>query len=460
MIQCIKQNLNPALLRNGNKTLKPLVLSASICLGFPLLACGATHTSARMQHLLDQHQPEQAYRIGHAAVQAQAGQATFDLIFARAAAASQHHAEAIFAYERYLMADPNNTRVKTELLKIFHTVGDVSATARLITELNAVHTQLNIQDARTVERIDLSMRKLAIASHYAPHYSLRFGVGYDSNINQGTDAIFYPTNYSFQTLTVADNARAQHDSFYHAAILGRGGTALSHAIGLYWQGFVSHTNNFSSETFDRNILSLTAGPAWHTDYGQFKLPLTFTKDFLDGQPYASIPLAGIEWTLPVLPTHSVLDVYSQWGDLIYSQAPNNDVRVHILGARLYHHFMHQHTRVLLTGYSGQQSGKGKEPQPDNGYRSRGISLLVENQLAPKHRLEWLAAEDYQRYHYFNTGYDNYRKDHTFKAGLSWLWQPQQDWRLRLGYRYTTNKSSQSIYRYQRKWTVFEVQHTI
>ena len=113
------------LISNAIRILRPIFLFLSlILLSVNLYADEFTDEGKR---LIDNNQSSQAYDYLIAEIEERAGTPEYDLLLGIAALESNHPTQAVFAFERVLAIDPDNSRARLELARAYFELNENEA---------------------------------------------------------------------------------------------------------------------------------------------------------------------------------------------------------------------------------------------------------------------------------------------------------------------------------------------
>lgn len=235
-----------------------------VCCG-PVAAHATTDELVQQAALLDsQGHAAQAYAMLGAALATRAGDPDFDYAYGLAAADSNHPGQAIAAFQRVLAAQPDNSRARAEIARVYAMAGDID-TARAT--FDTVQNDPTVPDpvrARIGRLVRDYSKQIAGGGSSVTGYA-EAELGYDSNINAATalTSITLPVFSFLGPATLGGAATRAHAGFYQLQAGISGATALSRQTRAYASVLGSLRDNFNSSQFDQAALTGTAGIA-HT----------------------------------------------------------------------------------------------------------------------------------------------------------------------------------------------------
>ena len=227
----------------------------------PTVAFGAVDEPVQQAILLEQQgHAAQAYDVLKPLAVQRAGDPDFDYAFGLAAADSSHPGEAIAAFERVLAVQPDNSRARAEIARVYAMAGDID-TARAT--FDTVQNDPTVPDpvrARIGRLVRDYNRTIAGGGSSVTGFA-EAEAGYDSNINTATGltSITLPIFAFLGPASLSGAATRMHDGFYQLQAGVSGSTALSRQTRAYASVLGNWRDNFGSSLFDQAAVTGTAG---------------------------------------------------------------------------------------------------------------------------------------------------------------------------------------------------------
>jgi len=217
--------------------------------------------------LTQQGQPGEAYRLLAAQLEARAGDPDFDYALGLAAADSNHPGEAIAAFQRVIAVQPDNSRARAEIARVYAMAGDIdSARAAFDTVQNdpTVPDPVRARIGKLVRDYD---RQIAGGGSSLTGFA-EAEVGYDSNVNTATGltSITLPVFAFLGPASLNGAATRMDDGFYQLQGGLSGATGISRQDRVYASVLANWRDNFKSSLFDQASVTGTAGIS-HTIVG-------------------------------------------------------------------------------------------------------------------------------------------------------------------------------------------------
>ena len=346
--------------------------------GFALAEVDAVVKNAR--DLLQKNQARQAFDLLEPLESARAGDPDFDTAMGIAANETGQHTRAVFALERVLSVQPENSRARAELGRALFAVGDLPAARRVLND-----TKKDSIPAEAASTIDQFLRAIDRAEESAKSSIRTYveaGIGYDTNVNSGPASpnVAVPA-FGGAVFTLANSAIANKDSFatIGAGVFGR------MVIDSRWSligGFSANgRGNQTGANSVYNSMQLDANLGASYRYDQHEFSGVVQVGSYDVNGTRARDQAGLvgEWSYKI-DKASQVSSYFQYGTLSYPGQSNRDANRTVLGASYA-----QSITGDLTGFAGAYIGTEKEKNsafPQLGHKLYGIRLGGQQEITP------------------------------------------------------------------------------
>ena len=425
---------------------KCLLSKTLLCMA---LAGGAGFASAEVdavvknaRDLLQKNQPKQAFDLLEPLESARAGDPDFDTAIGIAANETGQHTRAVFALERVLSVQPENSRARAELGRALFAVGDLPAARRVLNDTKK--DGIPAEAANTIDQFLRAIDRAEESSKSSIRTYVEASVGYDTNVNSGpANANVAVPAFGGLVFTLANSAIANKDTF---ATVGAGFFGRK-VIDSRWSvigGFsASGRGNQASANSVFNSLQLDAnlGASYRYDQHEFSGVVQLGKYDVNGSTARN--QAGLvgEWSYKI-DKGSQLSSYLQYGTLSYPGQSNRDADRTVLGTSYA-----QSLGSDLLAFAGAYIGVEKEKNsgfPQLGHKLYGIRLGGQQEIAP-----YLAAFGNLTYENRNfNGPDQLflvtRQDDQYGLNLGLNWVPAKLWRVTPQISLTAIKSNVAI----------------
>lgn len=218
---------------------------------------------------------EKAYKLFNNLYSIKSDDTQVNFYLGRCALELKMYDDAVAAFERVLIVEPNHDRGRLELARAYFEqkeFGSAEAEFDEVLTSNNLPKEVKENILKYKEAINKTKQK-----HYISGFG-SFGIGYDSNINNGIGT----KDYTIPSFGLSLTGEAPKEDYYHTEIAG-----INHIYdmkdiknGLVWQDNIvlySQTYRHFIENNARYI-GLTSGPAYRT--GEYELSLGLTADKL------------------------------------------------------------------------------------------------------------------------------------------------------------------------------------
>ncbi len=239
----VRKNLVPAVL--------VLLLTCSAVSAQSLTAQAGAHVSAG-RHAA-------AYALLEPQESERAGDPEFDLLLGIAALETGRHTRAVFALERVLAVQPDNSRARAEIGRAYLALGESESARRELQTVRARNVPPDV--ARSIDRLLSAVDRTPPAAQASFAGYLEAAVGRDTNVNSATSAgsVAIP-NFGAFTL---DGSSKSRDAWFSALA---GGFSARVPVGREWAvvGGASAAGRFNGgeSRFDTTAVDGNAGMAW------------------------------------------------------------------------------------------------------------------------------------------------------------------------------------------------------
>lgn len=418
--------------------------------------------AASVEALVKAGKYKEAYQQGVAQQQAREGEPSFDAAFAEAALRSGQPGDALFAYDRILVLDPNNVDARLGLAEALIALkNDKVARAELV-----VAGQQRLTPAQRARLDGLMARAEAMqSSDKRMGATIGFDLGHDSNINEGT---FHNTfRGQFANTTLGGSAHEQGSWFNRTSLGGYYVHPLSGDRALDVVGRFEQRENMGKEDLDTRHYRLNGGYSVTHKGELYRVALRLEQDDLDSERFRTVWgiigehsfSGGYDWNRGW--EHTLVTGMARI-DYQQNETAGRDVDQFLIGMlgekemrdvrhSLRGYYVFENAEDEFPSNVGVGAGKAGTPTHHNGRRMftfgwRG-EFMNANQLAPGLLAGIPNADDLTPYLDVNAAYTRHngaliaagkhRKDWTFdlKAGLDWQWDDRLSFRAQYGTRW-------------------------
>ncbi len=376
--------------------------------------------------MLEKGQAKQAFELLEPQEAARAGDPDFDTTMGIAANDTEQFTRAVFALERVLSVQPENSRARAELGRALFAVGDNAGARKVLLETKK--DNIPPEAAATIDKFLQAIDRSDEAAKSSIKTYVETSVGYDTNINSGPgNANVAVPAFGGLVFTLNNTNLSTKDAF---ATLGAGVSARRVLDDPRW----SLIGNFSAngrlhgqnKTFDATQVDGNAGASYRYDKHEFSAVVQAGSYYVNAaKARDQAGLVG-EWTYR-MNGEQQWSSYVQWGQLSYpGQAARNADRT-VIGTSYAHGF--RSGLLLFTGaYVGTE--KTKDPAfPNLGHNLYGIRTGAQQMLSEEVSLFGGLSYENRKYGGQDTLFLVTRQDDQFNLNLGLNWVPARSWKV-------------------------------
>lgn len=415
---------------------------------FPVLT-SADEALVEARSLIQRKQFGQAYTLLEPLTDERAGSPEFDYLLGIAALDAGHLTEAVFALERVLSVDPDNTAARAELARAHLNLGELKQAKY---EFESVRRQ-DLPDS--VERtIDDYLAAIATeTSRRRTIYDifLQAGLGYDDNVNSATDAsqVAVPALGGL-VLSLDDSGRSADSAIWNIAAGFDLSTPVRQSESLRFFGGMLLNQRIALDESDFSTRNLDVNGGFHLlhDRHQFRLAAQAQRFYVDGKPNRDLFGGTFQWQYNLSP-NTQATLFGQAAALRYPGQEVRDANRYTGGLGVAHAFKARGNPILfVSGYGGVED-EIESRRPDLGRDLYGVR--VGGQFSMTKRLVGYGNLIYEDSEYgapdplfFSTREDELL---DFTAGIRYA--VDRHWSIRPEVRYTQNDSTLVVNDYDR-----------
>lgn len=390
--------------------------------------------------MLARGQAQQAFDLLAAEETPRAGDPDFDTVLGIAANETGQFTRAVFALERALAVQPENSRARAELGRALFAVGDTRASRKVLLETRRENIPQGAADTidQFLQAIDRTEE--AARSSVKPYLEATFG--YDTNINSGpgNPNVAVPL-FGGAVFTLSPAGVKTSDSFL---TLG-GGVSGRYVVDPRWSliGNLSGNTRINAKYNDFNTtqIDINAGASYRYEKNEFSGVAQFGTYTVGGSRARDQQGVVGEWTYRP-DGFQQWSTYLQWGKLSYPAQSVRDADRMVLGTSYAYAF-----RDGLLVFAGGYLGSEKEDAagvPHLGHKMMGLRVGAQKSL--RENLALFASVSYEDRKY--GGVDplflvtRHDKQANLNLGLNWV--PAKFWRITPQLSLTSVKSNVAI----------------
>ncbi|MES2413635.1 MAG: surface lipoprotein assembly modifier [Pseudomonadota bacterium] len=426
---------------------KQRVLTKGLLAALMVAALGSAHAEVdalvlQARDLLDKGQARQAFDLLEPQETPRAGDPDFDTLLGISANETQQFTRAIFALERVLSVQPENSRARAELGRALFSVGDTAASRRVLLETK--RDNIPVEAAATIDQFLQAIDRTEEAARSSVKTYVEAGFGYDTNINSGPgNANVAVPAFGGLVFTLNNAGIATKDNY---AMVGAGISAR-YVVDPRWSLIGNFSGNGRGHQNPRNNsfnsfqLDANAGASYRYEKHEFSGVVQVGQYDVGGS--TAREQAGVvgEWTYR-FDGFRQLSSYIQYGTLNYpSQTIRNADRT-VIGTSYAHAF-----RDGLLVFGGAYAGTEKEKNsafPQFGHKLLGLRTGAQQELAQNLSAFGGLSYESRRFNGQDPLFLVVRRDTQWNLNLGLNWIPGKFWRVTPQLSYTTVKSNVAI----------------
>jgi len=403
------------------------------------------------QRLLNEGLPEQAAILLQAKINNDAGNAEYDYLLGLALYQSGQTGEAMFAFERVLMSNPDNIDARLKAARLNIERGNTEYALELLQALP--DETLNHQQRQ--EKINIQAYATNTSNWVAlsAHGYFLGGIGRDSNVSSGPNQSSLiipvlsrqppplpPKPVQLGAATRAQDTVSMAEAGLSLQKLVGKDTWLTSDINLH-----QSTNNIRSDV-DYSYANLNAGILTYRGSDSFGAALLGQSYQVAGTTYRNSFGANLNWT-HFFDNKISLTGYVQQLNFFYPTSPINNTTRHITGTSV-QSAVGDTGRLQFGIYSGREDVHDPS-KPHFAFRLWGANLSGSIDLSPVLTLSAAANYEPRAHNTTDALYLITRSDSLLITGTSLDYKSGKNWHVIPSYTYTRNASNTQLYSYTR-----------
>lgn len=434
-----------------------IVVSGLVCGWMSVAPTRAADDVDALQSRLDNKQTTEAWSLAEQLSTRHAGEPRFDLLYARAALATGHSSEAVFALERLRLTHPQDYSIWLMLAEAHLQAGDREHARSDLDTLLAGNPPEAVRDK--AKRL---MVRVTPSETRPWHASLGLDYGYDSNVNSATDqAVILGANGNpLMGVVLPSSSLAVHDTLARLSADVGGQHAMANT--LLFGGVSGSATFLHDETiFDTSVYKFSAGARWQWASSTLTVPVSRQVLSVNHSPYNTYDLFGIEWSTPVAANQRLVLAVNR-GMSAYADMPTLDV--HVTTATIGWATLVGRARIganVRYGHNDPRVDFDAGAGVSNGYiGSDSYAAVAEaNYLVlPNHIARAGLMFQGSRYDGADPVFKIDRHDQFAYALLGWDWRVWRELTLRAEVNYATNHSNVGLYTFDKTQVLMGVRY--
>jgi outer membrane protein len=407
----------------------------------------------RAEQLINSGQAQQAYDLLISEAEERSGNPDFDLLLGIAALDSGHPSQAVFALERVLAIQPNNSHAHAELARAYFEMGENEAAKEEFTAVNKQQVPASISATIDKYLSEIEARFASMNSRFSAY--IEGTIGYDSNVNSATDTSTVAIPALGNLLFTLDATGREIDSGFfelgaglgfYTPFLGRDDVSIFGAINLHER--VTFTEpDFRSRIADGQVgLSFTQGK------NQYRASILGQRFNFSGDVNREQAGGSLQW-LYSYDERTQLSAFAQAAIQRFPGQRIRDVNQYSAGFGVVRGYDREGQPVVFASVFAGTDDELADLRPDLGRDFVGIRLGGQYTLNEKMQLQGNFSYQYARYGADDPLFQKRRRDHFIVTRLGLNYSLTKSWYVLPEVQYLNNDSSLVINDFNR-WQLF------
>lgn len=395
--------------------------------------------------LLEKGQAKAAFDLLEPAETPRAGDPDFDTVLGIAANETAQYTRAVFALERVLSVQPENSRARAELGRALFAVGDTQGSRRLLMETKG--EKIPPEAALTIDQFLQAIDRAEEAGRSSVRTYVEGSLGNDTNINSGpAGASIAVPAFGGLIFALNNSGIKTRDGFAAVGAGVSGRYVMAPRWSLIGNLSANVRGNFQYNAFNTRQVDANAGASYRFDKNEFTGVVQVGS--YDVNAMRARDQAGLvgEWTYRP-DGYRQWNSYLQWGRLAYPGQSIRDVDRTVVGTSYAHSFR---TGLLVFGggYLGLEDTKASGV-PHLAHRLVGLRAGAQQALSPDVALFGSAGYEQRNYRGPDPLFLVTRRDRQTSLNLGLNWVPGKFWRVTPQLTYLSVKSNVPVSDYNR-----------
>ena len=389
---------------------------------------------------IESGQAKQAFDLLEPLELARAGDPDFDTALGIAANETKQFTRAVFALERALLVQPDNSRARAELGRSLFAVGDTQGARKLLLETQKGN--IPAEASATIDQFLQAIDRAEDEGRSAVRGYVESSIGYDTNINSGhSNANVAVPAFGGLVFTLSKAGLATKDTYVSLGAGLSGRYVVDSRLSLIGSLSGQIKDHVKTDNTNSSQIDASAGATYRYEKHEFSGVLQVGTNGLDNTTIRQ--QAGLvgEWTYRIDGLRQISS-YLQWGKLRYPEQIQRDSTRTVLGSS-YAHVFPSGLLVYGGGYLGAE-----RPDDDRfgqlGHKLYGVRAGLQFSLSPATALFATLAYENRRYGAVDTLFLVTRKDDQTNLNLGLNWLPAKDWKVSPQLQLTRVKSNIAI----------------
>lgn len=422
------------------------MLLAGCVYALPLIVNAQDGLLAEAQGLLAGGQGEEAYALLLPELGRRAGEPDYDYLFGLAALEVGEPTEAVFAFERVLLVQPDHLQARAELARAYYLMGESGAARREFETVKQEDVPPQVKE--TINRYLAAMDYPHDPKRARLNVYLEFGGGYDSNVNSAatTSQVAIPaTGEVFLLFPFGQEQDSGIGSI-------EGGFRFAHPLrsnlNVYGGANAKWRQAFNATKFDQAIGNGLLGLHLVHGANEYRLAVLGQSFLIDGDANRNLGGVNAQWQRN-LNAQNQITLYGQAAALRYPGQHIRDADQYAGGLAWAHAFDVAGQPVALLSIFGGTEDNKTSSRPDIGRDFVGARLGGQYTVNDRATAFGAVTYQYSRYGGVDPIFKQRRTDDFVTAALGLRYAIDKHWSIRPEIGYTNNDSTLEINEFDR-----------
>lgn len=431
--------------------LRQLAVLLSLLFVSPLPGFAADDVLLKAKQQLENGDAQGAYNLLIPLQSARAGDPEYDFLLGSSALGAGKNTEAVFALERVLAVQPNNSPARARIARAYYNLKEMETAKREFE--NVKKQEVPPEVSATIDRFLDAITRIEDAQRTTIRGFIEFGIGYDTNVNSATavNQVAIPV-FGGLVFALAPTAKKLDDVF-----IGFGGglgfvhpfsKRLSLFGGLAYQNrTLTSEDKFSTYSYDANL-----GLSYRWDRDIFTLAAQYNSFWVDdtqlySDAYRNASGTTAQWQHD-FDSRNQVSVFLQYSDLIYPEQQIRDANRYV-GGLGYAHAFGRGTVITYVGLYGGTEKEKADNVPQLGNDIFGARFGAQWNLNEKFSVFANASGERREYGGPDPFFLVDRKDTQYSASGGVIFVPKKNLRITPQVSWTDNRSNIEINQFDR-----------
>lgn len=412
----------------------------------PLIVNAQDGLLAEAQGLLAKGQGEEAYALLLPELERRAGEPDYDYLFGLAALEVGEPTEAVFAFERVLLVQPDHLQARAELARAYYLMGESGAARREFETVKQEDVPPQVKE--TINRYLAAMDYPYDPKRARLNVYLEFGGGYDSNVNSAatTSQVLIPAT---GVVTPLSPFGREQDSGIGSV---EGGFSFAYPLrsnlNLYGGGNAKGRLAFDATDFNQTIANGLLGLHLVHGANEYRIAVLGQSFLIDGDTNRNLGGVNAQWQRN-LNANNQITLYGQAAALRYPDQHIRDAEQYAGGLAWAHAFDVAGQPVALLSIFGGTEDNKTSSRPDIGRDFVGARLGGQYSVNDRTTAFGAVTYQYSRYGGVDPLFLTRRTDDFVTVALGLRYAIDKHWSIRPEIGYTHNDSTLAITDYDR-----------